>query len=45
MNEVFFKELNIKQPDIFLNINQGSQLEIIGKIIISLEKYLLSNYA
>ena len=41
MSEVFFKELNIRQPDVFLNLNQGTQLEIIANIITAIEKYLI----
>ncbi len=40
MSNVFFNELNIKPPDVYLNINQGSQLNIISNIIIEIEKFL-----
>lgn len=41
MNEVFFKELGIKPPDVFLNINQGSQIDVISEIMRAFEKYIL----
>jgi UDP-N-acetylglucosamine 2-epimerase (non-hydrolysing) len=41
MNEVFFQELGIKAPDIFLNINQGTQIDIISEIMRAFEKYIL----
>lgn len=40
MSNVFFKELNIKPPDVYLDINQGTQLNIIANIMIEMEKYL-----
>jgi UDP-N-acetylglucosamine 2-epimerase (non-hydrolysing) len=42
MNEVFFEELNIRKPDVFLDINQGSQVEVIARIMIEFEKFILS---
>ena len=33
MNKVFFKELNIKKPDYFLNISKLNHSEMISKII------------
>jgi UDP-N-acetylglucosamine 2-epimerase (non-hydrolysing) len=41
MNEVFFEELKIRKPDVFLNINQGSQTEVIARIMVEFEKFIL----
>lgn len=41
MNELFFKQLNIREPDIYLGIGSGSQGEQTGKIMIALEKEIL----
>ena len=40
LNEVFFKDLNIRKPDYFLNIKSGSALTSIGKLLISLDKLI-----
>ena len=40
MNSIFFEQLGIKEPDIFLNISQGSQIEVIGQIMAGAEKYM-----
>lgn len=40
MSDIFFTELNLKIPDIYLNINKCSQLEGIGKIIIGMEEVI-----
>ena len=37
MNDVFFEELNIRKPDVFLNINQGSQTEVIARTMVEFE--------
>ena len=41
MSDVFFKQLEINEPDYHLGIKAGSPCEQIGKIIIELEKVLL----
>ena len=33
MNDIFFQQLGVKAPDVFLNINQGSQIEVISQIM------------
>jgi len=40
MSEVFFDELNIKKPDVFLGIKGGSQTTIISSIIEKMESIL-----
>ncbi len=40
MNAVFFEQLGIRKPDVFLNISQGSQIEVIGQIMIGAEKFM-----
>jgi UDP-N-acetylglucosamine 2-epimerase (non-hydrolysing) len=40
MNSIFFEQLGIREPDIFLNISQGSQIEVIGQIMTGAEKYM-----
>lgn len=41
MNDVFFEELGIQKPDVFLNINQGSQINVIARIMEEFEKFIL----
>lgn len=43
MNDVFFRELGIRKPDVFLNINQGTQVNVISAIMNEFEKYILAN--
>lgn len=40
MNDVFFKELGIKAPDAFLNINQGTQINVIARIMEAFETFI-----
>lgn len=40
MNNVFFEQLGIKEPDVFLNINSSSQIDAIGQIMIGAEKVM-----
>jgi UDP-N-acetylglucosamine 2-epimerase (non-hydrolysing) len=42
MNDVFFEELKIRKPDAFLNINRGSQIDVIARIMVEFEKFILS---
>lgn len=41
MNDIFFQQLGVKPPDIFLNINQGSQIEVISQIMKKFEEFIL----
>jgi UDP-N-acetylglucosamine 2-epimerase (non-hydrolysing) len=38
LNEVFFQELGIRQPDIFLNASGATAAETIGKVIIAADE-------
>lgn len=38
LNEVFFSELGIRQPDLFLNAAGETAAETIGKVIIAADK-------
>ena len=38
LNEVFFNELNIRQPDLFLNAAGETAAETIGKVIMAADK-------
>jgi UDP-N-acetylglucosamine 2-epimerase len=38
LNEVFFSELNIRQPDLFLNAAGETAAETIGKVIMAADK-------
>jgi len=40
LNEVFFKDLNIKKPDFFLDAATGSAIETIGNILIKIDPIL-----
>ncbi|HEV7164544.1 MAG TPA: UDP-N-acetylglucosamine 2-epimerase (non-hydrolyzing) [Gammaproteobacteria bacterium] len=40
LNEIFFKELRIRTPDIFLNVDPSSLGSVLGNIMISIEKVL-----
>ncbi|WP_142827209.1 non-hydrolyzing UDP-N-acetylglucosamine 2-epimerase [Planococcus soli] len=37
LNEVFFRDLNLKKPDYFLNAAIGSPIETIGNILIKID--------
>jgi len=41
MSEVFFQELRIPEPDVFLNVGSGSHAEQTAKIITSFEQVLI----
>lgn len=41
MSDVFFKDLGIPKPDIFLNIGSGNHGEQTGRVIIAFEQVLL----
>jgi UDP-N-acetyl-L-fucosamine synthase len=38
LNEVFFQDLDIRKPDIFLNVDASSLGTVLGNILISIEK-------
>ncbi len=38
LNEIFFEQLNIRKPDVFLNATKGNPAEAIGDIIIKSDK-------
>lgn len=40
LNEVFFKDFNLRKPDYFLNAAGGAPTETIGKIFIAIEPIL-----
>ena len=37
LNEVFFKDFNLKKPDYFLNASTGTAVETIGNILIKID--------
>ncbi len=41
MNDIFFQQLGVKPPDVFLNINQGGQIEVISQIMKKFEEFVL----
>jgi UDP-N-acetylglucosamine 2-epimerase (non-hydrolysing) len=43
MSEVFFQELDIPKPDVFLGIGSGSHAEQTAKIVSAFEKVLLTD--
>jgi UDP-N-acetylglucosamine 2-epimerase (non-hydrolysing) len=40
LNNIFFKQLNIKKPDYNLNCKSSSAIEFIGKLLIAFDKVL-----
>lgn len=40
LNEVFFEDLNIRKPDVFLDASRETAAETIGQIIINVDKVL-----
>lgn len=40
LNEVFFKDLNLRKPDYFLNAATGSAIETIGNILVKIDPIL-----
>lgn len=40
LNEVFFKDFNLKKPDYFLNAATGSAVETVGNILIRIDPIL-----
>lgn len=41
MSQIFFQNLGIPEPDIYLNVGSGSHAEQTGKIMVEFEKVLL----
>ena len=41
LNELFFKDLNVRQPDYFLGVGGGTLGETLGGILIETESCLL----
>ena len=40
LNEIFFKDFNLKKPDYFLNAATGTAIETIGNILIKIDSIL-----
>ncbi|MHB8097554.1 MAG: UDP-N-acetylglucosamine 2-epimerase, partial [Erysipelotrichaceae bacterium] len=40
LNEVFFKDLDLRKPDYFLNAATGSAIETIGNILVKIDPIL-----
>jgi UDP-N-acetyl-L-fucosamine synthase len=40
LNEIFFRDLNVKKPDFFLNAATGNPVETIGNILIKIDLIL-----
>ena len=40
LNEIFFKDLGLRQPDYFLNAAGSNSIEVMGNIIIQIDKIL-----
>ncbi len=40
LNEIFFEDLGIRQPDYYLNSSDSNAIRTIGKILISIDKIL-----
>lgn len=41
LNEIFYKELNIRKPDYYLNIEYNTPFDFIGNLLIKIEKILI----
>jgi len=40
LNEIFFKDLGVRSPDVFLNASGSNAAETIGNVIIAVDKVL-----
>lgn len=40
MNDIFFQQLGVKPPDVFLNINQGTPVQVIAEIMKKFEEFI-----
>ncbi|MCS6933889.1 MAG: UDP-N-acetylglucosamine 2-epimerase (non-hydrolyzing) [Chitinophagales bacterium] len=43
MNDIFFRELGIRRPDVHLHIPAGTQVQVISAIMTEFEKYITAN--
>lgn len=43
LNQIFFEQLGVRQPDLFLNASGGSAAETIGRVIAAADKALLDH--
>ena len=41
LNEVFFQDLSVREPDHFLNINRDSLGRILGEVLMKSEEVLI----
>lgn len=41
LNEIFFNDLGLKVPDVYLNVESASSIDSIGKIISAVEPHLI----
>jgi UDP-N-acetylglucosamine 2-epimerase (non-hydrolysing) len=41
MSNIFFSDLKLKSPDVYFNLNEGSQISIISQIMLKFEELLL----
>lgn len=42
MSQIFFQDLNLPKPDVYLGVGSGTHAEQTGKVMIELEKALVS---
>ena len=40
LNEIFFKDLNLRRPDYFLNVNTATMGTVLGEVLIKSEEIL-----
>ena len=43
LNEVFFEDMKVRKPDVFLNVDPSSLGSVLGNILINIEKVLLEH--
>ena len=43
LNQIFFKELQIREPDLYLNCAKKTSIETISEILVKFEKLILKN--
>lgn len=43
LNQIFFEQLGVRQPDVFLNASGGSAAETIGRVIAAADKAILNH--
>lgn len=44
MSQIFFKELGLPEPDVYLGIGSGSHAEQTARVMVGMEKILLSDH-